>query len=152
MVATFGELQKFLRAVTFERRSNHQWLMLRGYAFNLWLDATKNEELQTQITQTFSTCAQKKKRIRQQSSVVTNNVLSPLVGTKRNKIGHDDDLLPIPLTMEEVDDLVTRRATANDSTRTSGLASLLGSRKDMPVHLSNSKADDDVLRIEESDK
>jgi hypothetical protein len=73
-----------------------------------------------------------------------------LVENKRKKIG--DDQLSIPLTMEEVDDLVSRRAAANDSTKTSGLASLLGSRKDMPVQLSNSFADDHVSRIKESDK
>jgi hypothetical protein len=152
MVITFGELQKCSRTVTFERRSKHQWPMLCGYAFNLWLDATKNEKLKTQITLTFSTCAPKKKRNRQQSSDVTNNVLPPLVGNKRIKIGHDDDPSSVPFTIEEVDELVSRRATANDSTKTSGLASLLGSRKDMPVQLSNSKSGVDVLSIEESDK
>jgi hypothetical protein len=150
MVATFGELQKCSRAVTYERRSVHRLLIIRGYAFNLWLDATKNEQLRNQITHTFCASLPKKKRNRQQSSVVANNVLPPLVGKKRKQIG--DDLLSIPLTMEEVDELVSRRAAANDSTKMSGLASLLGSRKDMPVQLSNSNADDDVSRIEESNK
>ena len=157
MVATFGELQKCYHPITFEHRSKHLWLMLRGYAFSLWLDATKNEKLKSKLSLTFlSTSAPKKKTKRPQSADVPENGLPPFVGNKRKKIVDDNDPSSTPLTMEEVDVIVSRRAAANDTTKTSGLASLLGSRRD-PVPLSNSHAadqdvDQDVARIQESDK
>jgi hypothetical protein len=154
MVVTFGQLQKCFRPITYERRCKHNWLMIRGYAFNLWLDATKNEKLKLKLTRTFSstTAPNKKKTKRSQSAHVPEIGLPPFVGKKRKTFLDDNDPLSPLLTMEEIDQLVSRRAAANDTTKTSGLASLLGSRID-PVSLSNSHgADPDVARIQESDK
>jgi hypothetical protein len=154
MVVTFGQLQKCTRPVTFSPRSQYAWLVIRGYAFNLWLEATKNTKLKLKLTQTFSRTSDpnKKKMNSEQSSVVTTNGSLPLVGNKRQNCAHDNLPLSNLLTTKEVDQLVSRRVAASDSTKTSGLASLLGSRKDLPVHISTSPADHDVGRIEEIDK
>jgi hypothetical protein len=120
----------------------------------LWLDATRNEKLKSTLTGTFSSTSapKKKKTKRPQSADVPENRLPPFVGNKRKKVVDDNDPSSTPFTRKEVDDIVSRRAAANDTTKTSGLASLLGSRRD-PVPLSNSHADDqDVARIQESDK
>jgi hypothetical protein len=144
MAATFRQLQCLTRAVTFERRCLHKWLILRGYAFNLWLDATKNEELKSKLTDTFSTSTTKK---RKQSAVVSKNHLPPLAEKQRKK---SNDPSFVPLTMKEADELLARRDIANNSTEMSGLSSLLGSRKDLSP-LSYSKADRHVA-IHETDK
>jgi hypothetical protein len=154
MAATFGELQKCFRPVTYERRCKHNWLMIRGYAFNLWLDATKNEKLKLKLTRTFSSTSspKNKKTKRPQSADIPENGIPPFVRNKRKKIADDNDPSSTCLTMEEVDELVSRRAAANDTTKTSGLASLLGSRKYLVPLLNSHAAEQDVARIQESHK
>jgi hypothetical protein len=149
IAATFRELQLFSRPITYERRCKEQWLLLRGYAFNLWLDATKNKSLQKKLTDTFLTSPTKKSK-RQQSPVAANISLLHSYGNKRTRFEPYDDPLSIPLSIDEVDLLVNRRAVSNDSTITSGLASLLASRKD-PAPLANS-TDDHEISILETEK
>jgi hypothetical protein len=104
MVATFCQLQHRTRVVTYKRRSDHRWL---------------NEQLKMNLIKTFSSPSAADKR--KQSAVVTNNDLPP----RKNTV-HGMDPSFLPLTLEEADELVSRSNAANDSTKTSGLASLLG--------------------------
>ena len=146
IAATFRELQLFSRPITYERRCKEQWLLLRGYAFNLWLDATKNKRLKMDLTETFGTSTTKKKK-RSQSTDVANTGLPPKDGNKRARLEQYNDPSSNPLSIEEIDLLVNRRAAANDNTITSGLDSLLASRQDL-VTPANSKDDHDVAVLE----
>jgi hypothetical protein len=150
IAATFRELQVFSRPITYERRCQERWLMLRGYAFNLWLDATKNKSLQMKLTEIFSTSTTKKMKKRQQTTVVAKTGLLPSDGNKRTRFERCNDPSSIPLSIEEVDVLVNRRAVANDSTIMSGLDSLLASRK--ILSLPATAKDDHDVAILETDK
>ena len=72
--------------------------MLHGYAFNLWLDATKNKSLQMKLTEIFSTSTTKKKKKRQQTTVVAKTGLLPSDGNKRTRFERCNDPLSIPLS------------------------------------------------------